>query len=134
MNCIEARLKSVSRDSIAVELSGGETFVLPFTRYGYFRYCTIAELENVICDGFALEWPDAMIDLELELLRHPDQEGKPVSVEKWLSVREKLRNQAAIRLNASRAGKTKSARKQAASRRNGALGGRPRKKAVPVLQ
>lgn len=127
MNCTEAKLAAVSRDSITVELDG-ERFVLPFERYGYFRYCTIAELEHVTCDGFALEWPDAMIDLELDLLRHPEKEGTPVSVEKWLAVRETLRNKAAIRENAARAGSAKSARKHASSRKNGALGGRPKKK------
>ena len=113
-------------DSITVEACG-ELFVLPFARYGYFRYCTIAELEHVTCDGFALDWPDAMIDLELDLLRHPEKEGEPASVEKWLAVRESLRKKSVIRENASRAGSTKSARKHVSSRKNGALGGRPKK-------
>lgn len=128
MNCIEAKLAAVSRDSITVELSNGERFELPFSRYGYFRHCAIAELEHVVCDGFALDWPDAMIDLELDLLRHPEKEGTPVSVEKWLAVRESLRRKAAVRENAVRAGSVKSARKNASSRKNGAMGGRPKKK------
>ena len=75
MPCIEAKLASVSRDSITVELNTGEKFILPFDRYGYFRFCSIAELEHVTCDGFALEWPEAMIDLELDLLRHPERKN-----------------------------------------------------------
>ena len=43
------------------------------------------------CDGFALEWPEAMIDLELDLLRHPEKEGTPTPVDKWLAFRENLR-------------------------------------------
>ena len=132
MNCIEAKLAAVSRDSITVEL-GNERFVLPFERYGYFRYCTIAELEHVICDGFELDWTEAMFDWELDLLRHPEKEGEPVPVEKWLAVRETLRKKAAVRENAIRAAKSKSARKSEASRRNGALGGRPKKKKELIL-
>jgi len=134
MPCIEAKLASVSRDSITVELNTGEKFILPFDRYGYFRFCSIAELEHVTCDGFALEWPEAMIDLELDLLRHPEKEGTPTPVDKWLAFRENLRKKAAIRENALRAARTKSARKAASSRINGKKGGRPKKEQshVPV--
>lgn len=130
MNCIEAKLTDLRRDSLTVELSSGEKFVLPFRKYGYFRYCPITELENVVCDGFSLEWPDAQIDFELELLRHPEREGDLVPLDKWLSYREKLRRQTALRQAAARAGHAKSDRKSAAARQNGALGGRPRKKQV----
>lgn len=134
MICIEAKLAAVSRDSITVELNTGEKFVLPFNRYGYFRFCSIAELEQVTCDGFALAWPEAMIDLELDLLRHPEKEGTPTPVDKWLAFREAFRKKAAIRENALRAAHTKSIRKAASSRMNGTKGGRPKTKqtAVPV--
>ncbi|NMA19315.1 MAG: DUF2442 domain-containing protein [Lentisphaerae bacterium] len=132
MPCIEAKLASVSRDSITVELNTGEKFILPFDRYGYFRFCSIAELEHVTCDGFALEWPEAMIDLELDLLRHPEKEGTPTPVDKWLAFRENLRKKAAIRENALRAARTKSARKAASSRINGKKGGRPKKEQNPM--
>lgn len=130
MSCIEAKLAAVSRDSVTVELADGERFVLPFDRYPYLRYCTIAELEHVACDGFALEWPEAMIDFELDLLRHPEKEGAPAPVEKWLAVRNKLRRKAAIRENAAKAGRATSAAKLAAARCNGKKGGRPRKTAA----
>lgn len=130
MNCIEAKLAAVSRDSVTVELEDGERFALPFDRYPYFRHCTIAELEHVVCDGFALEWPEAMIDLELGLLRHPEQEGTPTPLEKWLAVRNKLRRKAAIRENAAKAGRVTSAAKLAAARCNGKKGGRPSKAAA----
>ncbi len=134
MSCIDAKLTELHRDSLTVELSNGERFVLPFSRYGYFRYCPITELENVVCDGYSLEWPDAQIDFELELLRHPEREGDLVPLDKWLAYREKVRQQTARRQIAARAGSVRSKRKSAAARRNGALGGRPRKKrdAVPV--
>ena len=128
MPCIKAQLTELHRDSLAVELDTKERFVLPFSRYGYFLYCTIAELENVVCDGFSLEWPDAQIDFELELLRHPEREGELVPLDKWLAYRAKVRKQAVVREIVSRAGHATSARKTAAARRNGALGGRPRKK------
>ncbi len=133
MSCIEAKLAALSHDSLTVELGTGERFELPFDRYGYFRYCTIAELDHVVCDGFALDWPEAMIDLELDLLRHPGKEGEPAPVEKWLAVREKLRKQIAVRENAKRASHVKSAKKAAAARLNGSKGGRPKKKTEPVL-
>ena len=134
MSCINAKLTELCRDSLTVELETGERFVLPFSRYGYFRYCLISELENVVCDGYSLEWPDAQIDFELELLRHPENEGELVPLDKWLAYREKMRRKAALRQVASRAGRVRSSRKAAAARRNGALGGRPRKKRdiVPV--
>lgn len=131
MNCTEATLAAVSRNSVTVELANGERFTLPFDRYPYFRYCSIAELERVTCDGFALEWPEAMIDLELELLRHPEKEGEPAPVEKWLALRSRLREKAALRENAGKAGSIKSAAKLIAARRNGAKGGRPKKTAAP---
>ena len=128
MPCTNAKLTELHRDSITVELDTKERFVLPFSRYGYFRYCTISELENVVCDGFSLEWPDAQIDFELDLLRHPEREGELVPLDKWLAYRANVRKQNVVREIASRAGRATSARKSAAARRNGALGGRPRKK------
>lgn len=133
MSCIKAKLAAVNRESITVELESGERFVLPFERYGYFRFCTIAELENVVCDGFALEWPEAMIDLELDLLRHPEKEGTPAPVEKWLAVREQIRRKNAIRENAARAGRSRSFRKSAAAKINGGKGGRPRKRETALI-
>ena len=128
MTCIDAKLTELHRDSLTVELSNGEKFVLPFDRYGYFRHCTISELEHVVCDGFSLEWPDAQIDFELELLRHPEREGSLVPLDKWLAYRDKVRQTRTVREITSHAGRATSPRKAAASRRNGALGGRPRKK------
>ena len=80
------------------------------------------------------KWPERMIDLELDLLRHPEKEGTPTPVDKWLAFRETLRKKAAIRENALRAARTKSARKADSSRINGKKGGRPKKKqaSIPV--
>ncbi len=126
MNCIDVKLTAISRDCIEVELGSGESFRLPFSRYPWFEYCTIRELEQVQCDGMALEWPEAMIDLELDLLRHPEREGTITPVEKWLKVRDELRRRAALREHARKAGSATTPRKAAASRANGSKGGRPR--------
>ncbi len=134
MNCMDAEFKTITRDYIEVEITGGECFRLSFDRYPYFRHCSLEELENVHCDGLSLEWPDAMIDLELDLLRHPEREGHLAPVESWLKVREELRRRAALKVAARRAGSTLSARKAAASRANGIKGGRPRKKPIPATR
>ena len=133
MSCIEAWLADLRRDSLTVELATGEKFVFPFDKYGYFRHCPISELEHVVCDGFSLEWPEAQIDFELELLRHPEMEGDLIPVDKWLAYREKQRQREALAAVTARAGSTRSARKSAAARRNGARGGRPRKRDTDPL-
>lgn len=132
MSCMDAELKAITRDYIEVVIEDGELFRLPFDRYPYFRHCSLEELERVHCDGLSLEWPDAMIDLELDCLRHPEHGEHPAPVEAWLKVREELRNRAALKAAARRAGRTVTARKAAASRANGCKGGRPRKKPEPA--
>lgn len=134
MNCMDAELKTITRDYIEVEIAGGECFRLSFDHYPYFRHCSLEELERVHCDGLSLEWPEAMIDLELDLLRHPEKGEHLASVEAWLSIREELRNRTARKAAASRAGRTVTTRKAAASRANGIKGGRPRKKPIPATR
>ena len=60
------------------------------------------------------------IDLPIEALEHPELFPEKISVESWL----KARSRSAARIM----GQVKSARKAAASRRNGLKGGRPHKK------
>ncbi len=47
-----------------------------------------------------MEWPEAMIDLELNLLRHPEREVTLTPVDMWLAFREAVRKKATIRENA----------------------------------
>ena len=56
MPCIEAKLAAISRDSITVELDTGEKICSSFRPlWLFFGSGSIAELEHVTCDGFALE-------------------------------------------------------------------------------
>lgn len=128
---IETWIEEITADHITVALATGEKFVLPFERYGWFPYCTLREILNVECDGDGLSWPDADIDLEVDLLRHPEKEGTPWSVEHWMRVRELDRQREAMRAAGTKGGSVKSEKKSAASRKNGALGGRPKKKPAP---
>jgi len=117
----------VSLDHITVVL-GAETFILPFKRYPWFEECTLREIKHIELLGDGLEWPDAVIGLELELLRHPENASKLPSLDGWRKIRASVRVKEARKTFAQTGGSTVSTKKAAASRANGAKGGRPRKK------
>lgn len=90
------RLTNISIDGIEVTFNN-EVFQLPYARYPWFRHCSASELENITFDGSALEWPDAVIDLELDLIRHPEKEGEITSVANWLMLRARVRKKETAR-------------------------------------
>ena len=106
-------------EGMAVLVKGKE-FFLRYTDFPWFEYCEIRELRDVTADRWGVYWNAIGIDLPIEALEAPGKFPVKVSVESWL----KARSRSAARIM----GQVKSARKAAASRRNGLKGGRPHKK------
>eukprot|EP00831_Metopus_contortus_P053417 TRINITY_DN44881_c0_g1_i1.p1 TRINITY_DN44881_c0_g1~~TRINITY_DN44881_c0_g1_i1.p1 ORF type:complete len:212 (+),score=41.56 TRINITY_DN44881_c0_g1_i1:1-636(+) len=123
---VKPQVTEVSFEQITV-VYGDEIFVLPFKRYPWFAECTLHEIQHVELLGDGLEWPDAVIGLELDLLRHPEKGGKLPSLDGWRKIRASVRAKEARKTFAKAGGSKVSIRKAAASRTNGAKGGRPRK-------
>ncbi len=121
---VYAKVVEMSRDFMLVDHCG-KIYRIDFERYPYFRSCFLGELYNVQASASGLHWPDADIDLEVEYIENPPAEASTVDLEWWKAQRKRILS----RLGTV-GGSVRSARKAAASRHNGAKGGRPRKKAV----
>jgi hypothetical protein len=119
----EARIISVNADSLTAEHCG-RTFTLPFSRYPWFKFCTVNELFNVQASAAGLHWPEADIDIETDLIGGPAENASAMSMDWWLAERRKK----ALSAMGAAGGSVSSPRKAAAARRNGAKGGRPPRK------
>ena len=119
---ITAKVVELTRDYMLVDHCG-KVYRIDFDRYPYFRSCFLSELYNVQASPIGLHWPDADIDLEVEYIENPPEKSNSVDLDWWKAQRKRLLS----RLGTV-GGSVKSPRKAAASRHNGAKGGRPRKK------
>lgn len=119
---VSARVVELARDFMLVDHCG-KIYRIDFDRYPYFRSCFLSELYNVQASAEGLHWPDADIDLEVAYIGNPPSETSEVDLDWWKAQRKRVLS----RLGTI-GGLAKSPRKAAASRHNGAKGGRPRKK------
>ena len=124
---VSAKVMELARDFMLVDYCG-KVYRIDFERYPYFKSCFVSELYNVEASAVGLHWPDADIDLEVEYLENPPKNPSTVSLDWWKAQRRRL----LARLGAV-GGSVRSPRKSAASRANGAKGGRPKKKPEPTL-
>ena len=119
---VSARVVELARDFMLVDQCG-RIYRIDFDRYPYFRSCFLSELYNVQASAEGLHWPDADIDLEVAYIENPPSETSEVDLGWWKAQRKRILS----RLGTV-GGSVRSPRKAAASRHNGAKGGRPRKK------
>ena len=119
----ETRYLGSTDEGILVAVHGREYF-LSFADFPWFEHCSALELRGVTADRWGVYWNALDIDLPIEALEDPSRVPVKVSIDTWLKARAR---------NAARElGRIRTARKTAASRENGRMGGRP-KKTEPVF-
>ncbi|MEI6056351.1 MAG: DUF2442 domain-containing protein [Lentisphaerota bacterium] len=118
-------VSSINSEGINVSIND-KNYFLPFSRYPWFRYCSVDELMEVSTDGIGIYWDKADIELELEMINDPHKEVNILSLDKWLEYRLKNSSRKYGRIG----GSARTSAKLKASRDNGRKGGRP-KKAIP---
>ena len=106
-------------EGIAVLVHGKEYF-LRYADFPWFEYCNAVELRDMTADRWGVYWGALGIDLPLEALAEPGRFPKKIPVDAWLKARNRQATQTL--------GNIRSAEKTAASRRDGAKGGRPRQR------
>ncbi len=110
-----AELKMVSSEGLYLDVDGKGYFAA-FKNFPYLADLPISQLFSVkYCGDGDIRWEEADIDLNVEILARP--EDFPRIMHPVAAASEFGRKGGSIR----------SARKSAASRRNGSKGGRPRK-------
>lgn len=113
-----AEVKFISSDGFLIDVCG-TTYFAAFKDFPYLYDLPVAEAYSVEYLGQGdIRWEKADIDLNVDILASPA---------KYPKIMHTLSNQAAS-IFGRRGGSVSTPRKAAASRHNGAKGGRPRKK------
>lgn len=69
---VKAEIQNISNHGIWVFVNNQE-FFLPFDEYPWFLKATIKEIYNLkLFHGHHLHWPDLDIDIDIEMLKHPE--------------------------------------------------------------
>ena len=113
-----AEVKFISSDGFLIDVCG-TTYFAAFKDFPYLYDLPISEAYDIEYLGQGdIRWEKADIDLNVEILKNPAHYPK---------IMHSISMQAAV-LFGQRGGSSRSPRKAATSRLNGAKGGRPRKK------
>lgn len=118
-----AEVKFISADGMLLDVNG-KSYFASFSNFPYLYDLPVSEAYNVeyLGDG-DIRWEKADIDLNVEILENPSAYPK---------IMQSVSRDAAAMFG-KRGGSSCSPRKAAASRHNGAKGGRPRKKKDLVM-
>lgn len=72
-NISEVEVQDISKHGIWLYVKGAEYF-LSFKDYPWFKDAKVPEIYNVeLHNGVHLYWRDLDVDLEIELLKHPER-------------------------------------------------------------